>query len=47
MVTVHQVNHVVISLEVEELVLDRVLESRVIYVPTAHQVNIVVIPFEV
>ena len=36
-------NLVVIALEVQELVLHRVLESRVIRITPAHQVNIVVI----
>ena len=42
MVIVQQANPVVIALEVEELVLDRVLESRVKLITTARQVNIVV-----
>ena len=36
-------NLVVIALEMKELVLDLVLENRVMVIPTAHQVNIVVV----
>ncbi len=46
-VTAHQVNLVVVaSFDVQELVLDRVLESRVGMIPSAHQVNIVVVLIE-
>ena len=41
--TAHRVNLVVIALEVKELVLHRVLENRVSMIPTADQVNVVVL----
>ena len=44
--TAHRVNLVVIALEVKELVLHHVLENRVKVIPTAGQVNIVVVLIE-
>ncbi len=44
--TAHRVSLVVIVLEVKELVLHRVLENRVQKIPTAGQVNHVVVLIE-
>jgi hypothetical protein len=44
--TAHRVNLVVIAHEVKELVLHRVLENRVKIIPTAGQVNHVVVLIE-
>ena len=45
--TAQRVKPVVIALEVEELVVDLVLENRVlIVIPPVHQVNIVVITLQ-